>query len=229
MLDHFKNGELTVISFSTDVPEKPERRRSDRSLSVLRAALLRTVHGDELCLVRNISAGGLMAHVYSTLRPGDPVTIEFKSENSVRGQVVWVDERLVGIQFMQPADIAEILSDRCDPARGQARAPRVQIHRPARIRSGARYQSIVLCDISQAGVKLCLSKPELLGEEVVLMAQGLPAIAGVVRWRRGDYAGIAFNHLVSFPEIARWVVDEHRGADAGNGALIGTLPDPALE
>jgi hypothetical protein len=63
MLEHSRDAEVTVVSLSDDMPAPPERRQSYRNLSVLRTAILRTSCGEELCLVRNISAGGLMAPV----------------------------------------------------------------------------------------------------------------------------------------------------------------------
>ena len=41
----------------------------------------------ELCLVRNVSAGGLLAHVYSALRPGQEVAVELKSHQQIAGRV----------------------------------------------------------------------------------------------------------------------------------------------
>src|SRR3569623_1810326 len=134
MLEHSRDAERTVVSLSDDVPAPPERRQSQRNLSVLRTAILRTSCGEELCLVRNISAGWLMAHVYSSLHEGDPATVEFKSEVSVRGHVVWTRERLVGIQFAHPVDVSDELADHRDPAAGdqQTRLPRVEVHSAAR-------------------------------------------------------------------------------------------------
>src|SRR3569833_1416580 len=118
MIEQSLSADLTVFSLSDDVPAPPERRQSQRNLSVLRTAILRTSCGEELCLVRNISAGGLMAHVYSSLHEGDPATVEFKSEVSVRGHVVWTRDRLVGIQFAHPVDVSDVLAAHRDPAAG---------------------------------------------------------------------------------------------------------------
>jgi hypothetical protein len=214
MLEHSRDAERTVFSLSDDVPAPPERRQSQRNLSVLRTAILRTSCGEELCLVRNISAGGLMAHVYSSLHEGDPATVEFKSEVSVRGHVVWARDRLVGIQFAQPVDVSDVLADHRDPAAGdqQTRLPRVEVHSSARLRSDGQYQPVLLCNISQGGAKLRLGKPDELKSDVVLIANGLPRLPGTVRWRRGEYAGISFNEVIPFADVARWIANAHRHA-----------------
>lgn len=212
MLEHRREVELTVVSLSDEIPAPPERRQSPRNLSVLRTAVMKTSCGEELCLVRNISAGGLMAHVYSNLERGDPTTIEFKSEVAVRGHVVWARDRLVGVAFSQPIDVLDVLADHRDPAWTQyhPRPPRVQVHTSARLRSGGQYQPVLLCNISQGGAKLRLDQPAALKNDVVLLADGLPRLPGRVRWQREDHAGISFNEVMPFADVARWVANSHR-------------------
>jgi len=209
--DH-RDDELTVVTFSSQTPSPPERRGAPRNLSVLRTALLHTYRGDELCLVRNISSGGLMAHIFSDLDIADAVTVEFKSEHSVRGSVVWRQGCLAGIEFAQPIEISEILSHQfqstfmpLDP-----RAPRAEVTVPGRIKSGGSWQPVVLRNISQGGARLQLSSADHLDPAILLSAPGLAAIPGSVRWRDGDDAGMAFDRLVPFPDIAQWVADSHR-------------------
>jgi hypothetical protein len=132
----------------------------------------------------------------------------------VRGHVVWSRDRLVGIQFTQLINVSEVLADHRDPTAGdyQSRLPRIEVHSPARLRSGGQYQPVVLCNISQGGAKLRLGKPDDLKTDVVLIANGLPRLPGSVRWRRGEYAGISFNEVIPFPDVARWIANAHRHA-----------------
>lgn len=213
MLHDHRDDELTVVSFSTDPPSPPlERRSSPRDISVLRTALLRTSHGEELCLVRNISIGGLMAHVFSDLAVADPVTIEFKSEHSVRGRVVWRRDELAGIKFGQPIELSDVLSNQFESTFMPLapRAPRAEVNVPARVRSTNGWQPAILRNISQGGAKLQLSKPDEIGATVLLSAPGLAVIPGAVRWRRDGNAGVAFDRLIPFSDIARWVAESHR-------------------
>ncbi len=208
----FSNDELTVVSFSNQTPAPPERRASVRNLSVLRTALLRTFRGDELCLVRNISSGGLMAHIFSDLDVADPVTVEFKSEHSVRGNVVWRQDELAGIQFAQPIELSEILSNQFESTFMplEPRGPRAEVNVPGRIKSGGSWQPVIVRNISQGGARLQLDENERLSAAVLLAAPGLAVIPGAVRWRNAEGAGIAFDRLIPFPDIAQWVADSHR-------------------
>src|SRR4051812_28657856 len=77
--------EETTFSFSEKPPQPPERRSAARHLTILRVGALVGPHGRELCLVRNISAGGLMAHVYSNHRMGERVAVELKTKQPIEG------------------------------------------------------------------------------------------------------------------------------------------------
>ena len=50
-------------ALSSAAPLDAERRHGARHIAVMRVAKLHTRHGEELCLVRNISPGGLMANI----------------------------------------------------------------------------------------------------------------------------------------------------------------------
>ena len=55
----------TSFSFSNLVPDPPERRQQERHIKILRVGIVVIDGRRELCLIRNISAGGLMAHLYT--------------------------------------------------------------------------------------------------------------------------------------------------------------------
>src|SRR5436853_1460849 len=82
----------TGFSFSNAVPLPPERRADERLIKILRVGTLIIDGRRELCLIRNISAGGVMAHVYSSLKPGQRVTVELKATQPIAGRVVWIRE-----------------------------------------------------------------------------------------------------------------------------------------
>jgi Tfp pilus assembly protein PilZ len=201
--------EETTFSFSPRAPGRPDRRRETRHLTILRVGALIGAHGRELCLIRNISAGGLMAHVYSTHRVGAAVAVELKSNQSVPGQVVWADESNLGIAFDAPIDVAEMLSSQAALENGwRPRLPRVEVDRLATLRCGARLYGVNTRDISQGGVKVETDQPLEVGREVVLTMERFRPVAGVVRWCQGGLAGIAFNHLIPFHELMEWLKPE---------------------
>jgi len=181
-----------------------DRRNQERHVTVLRVAKLSTPRSEEFCLVRNISAGGMMAHIYSELEIGDTVHAEISSGQPISGKILWRREGVAGIGFDESVDPSSILSGVDRPPTPQ-RAPRVGIEVRARIRVGAQYRSVTVCNISQGGASISPPEPGELGEKLILMANGLPPIAGVVRWQDQENAGIKFDVPLSFDVLAKWV------------------------
>src|SRR3954454_23333120 len=119
--------EETIFSFSKLAPQPPERRRDARHLTILRVGALIGREGRELCLIRNISAGGLMAHVYSHHASGEPVAIELKTNHQIPGTVIWTEGSNIGIQFDAPIDVGEMLSSQAVLDNGwRPRLPRIE-------------------------------------------------------------------------------------------------------
>lgn len=196
----------TGFSFSSAVPVPPERRGGERHLKILRVGTLVVEGRRELCLIRNISAGGLMAHVYSPLIPGQKLTVELKTNLLVAGRVVWVREGNAGIQFDAAMDVAEMLANPAVMDNGwRPRTPRVEVDRMATLRSGAHTNWVHARDLSQSGVKLETDQAPACGDEVVVTLEGFRPLHGVVRWSDGGHCGIAFNQLIPFGELIDWL------------------------
>ena len=201
--------EETVFSFSPLAPQPPERRRQARHLTILRVGALIAGEGRELCLIRNISAGGMMAHVYSRHQPGDKVALELKSGQPVPGHVVWAEGSNIGVEFDEAIDVEEMLSSQAVLVNGwRPRLPRVEVDRLATLRCGARLYGVNTRDISQGGVKVETDQPLEPGRDVVLMLEQFRPLHGVVRWCEEGLAGIAFNTLIPFHELMGWLRPE---------------------
>ena len=198
--------EETSFSFSVKAPKPPERRRENRHISILRVGTLIVDGVRELCLVRNISAGGLMVHSYSTLEQGRRVAVELKADQPLTGVVIWVRESNVGIEFDEQIDVAEMLSNPAVLENGwRPRMPRVEVDRLATLRSGARIYWVNTRDISQGGVKIETDQPLPIGSEVVLSLEGFRPIQGTVRWQKDELCGIRFNQFAPFGELVEWL------------------------
>jgi hypothetical protein len=204
MLDPNQDNELTTDPLSGAPPGPGDRRNQQRHVTVLRVAKLTTPHSEEFCLVRNISAGGMMAHIYSKLEIGDPVRAEISSGQPISGKILWRREGVVGIGFDEHVNPASILSGE-DIAPTPQRAPRVGIEVRARIRVGSQYRFVTLCNISQGGASISPPEPGELGQKLILMANGLPPIAGTFRWQDQEHSGIKFDVPLSFDVLAKWV------------------------
>lgn len=198
--------EETSFSFSDRAPAPPERRRQERHIRILRVGVLFFEGRTELCLIRNISSGGLMAHVYSAVKEGERVKVELKTNQKVAGRVAWTEGSDAGIAFDSPVDIVELLANPPILNNGwKPRSPRVEVDRSATLRAGARTWWVRTRDISQSGVKVELDQPIDIGTNVVLTLEQLGPIPGVLRWQDGPVCGVEFNQLIPFGELIEWL------------------------
>jgi hypothetical protein len=201
--------EETIFSFSSEAPQPQERRGAKRHITILRVGGLIGARGRELCLIRNISAGGLMAHVYSNHALGEEVAIELKGNQPIHGIVRWIDASNIGIKFEEQIDVVGMLSSQALLENGWTpRMPRVEVDRLATVRCGARLYGVNTRDISQGGVKVETDEPLEVGAQVVLTLERFRPLPGVVRWCGDGLAGIAFHQTVPFGELMGWLIPD---------------------
>jgi hypothetical protein len=165
----------------------------------------------ELCLIKNISAGGMMIRAYCDLEPGRKLTVELKCGQPVSGTVSWVREPYAGIAFDALIDVIDILSTSQEGPR--PRLPRIEAHCAGTIRDGAFTHRVRVSDISQGGAKIRCDLTLLSGSPVVLTLPGMLPIAGVACWSDGEHMGMSFNRLLPLAEMVQWL--KERRAEAG--------------
>ena len=142
--------ETTVYSLSADAPGQPDRRNGERYLSLLRVGALLVDGRRELCLVRNVSAGGMMIRPYSPIVADTAVSVELKHGETVSGVARWIEDGLVGIEFDEPIDVVALLTTPEDGPR--PRMPRIELGCTAWVREDADIYRTRTINISQGGM-----------------------------------------------------------------------------
>ena len=209
--------ETTLFSLSDDAPAVPttstNRRDGERHTTLYRVGSIIVDDRRELCLIKNISGGGMMIRAYCTLAEGTSLSIELKSGHPIRGTVSWIRDQTTGIIFEQPIEVIDILSASMDGPR--PRMPRIEVGGFATLREGANSLRVEVCDISQGGLKIKCETALPVGSDVVVSLPGLTCQPGVTRWRDHGYTGITFNRLLPLSELVCWLQDQREGARTG--------------
>ncbi len=185
--------------------EQPDRRQGQRLITILRVGKMICARNQELCLIRNISEGGLMAHVYSPHEVGDRVVIELKSDECVAGTIRWVQGDNVGIIFDEKVDVSEVLRNRGLDDGRKPRAPRLEVRGYARLRIGAETWRVEVSDLSQGGAKVKVDDYLPVDEDAVVTIDGLRPVKAVIRWQEGDYVGLEFLPTIPLEELVQWL------------------------
>jgi len=202
--------ELTVISSSPVVPRPPEKTLSNRHLPMLQVGKLVTETQQSLCLLRIISAAGVMAHASRPFTEGEPVAVGFRSSHIIPGHIVWTRNELIGIAFDKVADLDTVLAvqRRAVDGRFLPESVRLDVASEASVETPVGTLTTELFDISLAGAKIG-DLPELEVEMAVSLAvAGLPVRSGSLRWKDGGRAGIAFNLSMPYDVVAGWTLKQ---------------------
>lgn len=201
--------ETTLYSLS-DAPPAPasvsDRREGDRHMTLYRVGSILVEERRELCLIKNISAGGMMVRLYCSIAEGTAVTIELKSGQPISGRISWTRGQNSGIEFDRPVDVIDILSSTMDGPR--PRMPRIETDCYATLREGANTLRVRARDVSQGGVKIECETPLPQGADLIVTLPGLPPQSGVACWIDGGFTGIAFNRLLPLGELVAWLHEQ---------------------
>ena len=200
--------ETTVYSLSSDAPAQPDRRQGERYVSLLRVGALITNGRRELCLIRNISAGGMMIRPYSTVAAGARVSVELKHGESLTGTAQWSEKGLIGISFETPIDVLALLSPSGTETR--PRMPRVELSCSARLHHEGRAAPGSVVNISHSGICLTTRATLPINADVIVTLPGLRPAAGVVKWSENDQYGIGFNRVFPLDELMEFLREQQR-------------------
>lgn len=205
----------TLYSLSEAPPApaaEPDRREGDRLTTLYRVGSILISGRRELCLIKNISAGGMMVRLYGSIAQDMIVTVELKSGQPISGRINWTRDHHAGVAFDQPIDVIDILSSPTDGPR--QRMPRIETNCHATLRDGANSLRVRACDISQGGVKIKCETPLAHGANVIVTLPGLAPHPGIACWTGGNFAGITFNRLIPLRELIEWLKVQRDGEPA---------------
>lgn len=209
LYDQTRRAQLTAGTPAGD------QRADERYKTVLQVAKLETAQGDALCILRNVSAGGLQAVVYSSLAVGDPVRFQLRTGRAMTGHVVWTSGSVIGVAFDRKVPILTYLAHQAIKEMGRrARPPRVRIGESGALRVADREFSIGIVDASQAGMRIATPHVLSAGDACRIVADGLGERDAVARWCSDGQIGLELDHPLCFREFARW-----RTQNARKGSL----------
>ena len=207
-------AETTLYSLADAPPAPSDRRDAERHMTLYRVGSLSIGDRRELCLIKNISAGGMMVRSYCPIPEGTAIAVELKCGQPITGVASWYREPNVGIAFDQPIDVIEILSTSMQGPR--PRMPRIEVSCFATLREGASTYRMRACDISQGGLKLIGETVIPVASDIVVSLPGLEPQRGVVRWNEGGQIGITFNRLLPLSDLVGWLQVQRDGIRAAS-------------
>ena len=198
--------DTTIYSLSDAAPAPVERRDGERHLTLFRVGSIIVDDRRELCLIKNVSAGGMLIRAYSRLEPGASVAIELKQGEIIDARVNWAKDDCAGIEFNEPVDVIDLLATSMDGPR--PRMPRIEVCCIASVRQDGSVYGMRARDVSQGGINVDSERVLKIGADVVVTLPGLSPVQGVVRWKEAGSYGITFNRLLALSDVVGWLQDQ---------------------
>ena len=139
--------ETTLYSLKTTPPQPEQRRDDERHLTLLRVGGLLIDGRRELCLIRNISAGGMMIRAYSEIPEGTRLSVELRQGEPVSGIARWTRGENVGVEFDEQIDVIGLISA---PDQGpRPRKPRIEVNCLAWVRQDGKIHCTQALNVSE--------------------------------------------------------------------------------
>jgi len=186
-----------------------EQRCAPRFTLLIRAAKLISSAGEFLCVVRDASETGVSVRLFHPLPADVRLSLEMPNGDCLALERVWEEEGKAGFRFEDNIEIERIVD--C-PSRFARRAVRVNVEVPCDLLVGIRRVGGKLHNLSQQGALISTTEKLSLIQRVKIRAEGMPEIAGKVRWRRNDSYGLSFEDTFQFAELAALAFELRRSA-----------------
>ena len=189
--------------------DSAEQRAAPRFTLLIRSAKLIGADSEYLCVVRDASESGVSVRLFHPLPPEVPLALEMPNGDVHPLERVWEEEGKAGFRFAAPVDVARIVES---PSQFARRAVRVRLQVPCDLFVGARRVAGTICNLSQQGAQIRTGEKLSLIQRVKIIAEGMPEVAGKVRWRSNDNYGLSFEDTFQFAELAALAFDLQRDA-----------------
>ena len=201
-----EGGSLRIQPLAPLPLESPsDRRNAPRHTAVLQVAKLIIGSFQELCVIRDVSPGGLKAEIYCPVPVGLEATVELRTGFCAHGRVAWCDDDMIGIAFDAGVSASTLLIHcSLDERIGKVRPARLHVCVPGTIEIDGDISPIELRDASLAGMKIRALRPLTPDTECLIAPDAMAPRPAIVRWSHGGKAGIQFAEPLRFDEFAQW-------------------------
>ncbi|PEQ12398.1 hypothetical protein B2G71_12375 [Novosphingobium sp. PC22D] len=194
-----------------------EQRGAPRFALLLRTAKLVSPHGEFLCIVRDVSEGGVKLRLFHGLPAGsERYHLELASGDQFAVDLVWIEGDEAGFQFADTVDVDTFVAEASPFPK---RPIRLRVEAEAFISIGGRQITARLRDLSRQGARIESSEKLALGQTIHVVGPHLPQLQATVCWRRSPEYGLVFTNILQMGELAQRVAAIQTGSHPDDRAV----------
>lgn len=187
-----------------------EMRAQPRFALLIRCAKLATPAGEFLCIVRDVSEGGVRLRFFHPVPAQGPMALVLSSGESFAMERAWAQGDQAGFRFAEPIDVHRFIAE-AGPF--PKRPVRLRVAFPAVVVADGEAHAASVLDISRQGARVVTERPLALGQKLRLEADSLPAIGATVCWRNAPDYGLVLDRVFTLEELARHAAQLQLGSN----------------
>jgi len=197
-----------------------ELRAQPRFALLIRCAKLATPDGEFLCIVRDVSEGGVRLRFFHPLPSHGPMTLVLSTGESFAMELAWAQGEQAGFRFAEPIDVHRFIAETGPYPR---RPVRLRVSFPAAVVMEGEAHAATVLDISRQGARISTQLPLALGQKLRIEAMGWPGVGATVCWRTAPEYGLVLDRVFTLAELAERTAHLQLGADWPAGAAPNRL------
>jgi hypothetical protein len=217
-------GSSTIFSLSGEPPVRLGPELDEHA--AFDAAFLVDAEGRLPCTLRKLSAAGATLRLDCALAEGDRLALELANGQSLPGRITWIEDGAAGFLFDEPIDVVSTLARNLAALPAERRSvPRVELHQTVCIRRGNQVEFTRSRNLSQGGAGFETDIALQEGDAVQVNFDGLRPLDGVVKWARGNLAGVAFDEELPWQVLMPWLRQVQRAPQHPTRMAVMHEPD----
>ena len=178
-----------------------DQRSARRYTSLIRAAKLLTMHGEFVCVIRDVSSGGISLRGFHRLPEDETATIELQNGETFDMRLVRGDGMEASYSFRTPVAVERLINESWNFPKRQLR---LNISIPITVRPTLQktgYDAISL-NVSQQGACIECDTKLSIDQPVMLSAGSMNEARARVRWRSDKQYGVVLDDTFTLREFA---------------------------
>lgn len=174
-------------------------RCDQRQTLLLRTAKAVCTSGEYVCLVRNVSQGGVGLRFFHDVPPEERILLQLANGATYPIEQAWAGACDAGYRFAAEVDLAEFIEE---PSPFAHRDIRLAVETPAMLTIDGRDEAVTLINVSRSGARLRADRHLTVGAFARLEVPGFALRFGHLCWRKGFDHGAVFQHALTLETLA---------------------------
>ena len=194
-MDFTSTDQFTSMTSGLD----PDQRTAKRFTSLIRAAKLISVHGEFVCVIRDVSSTGISLRTFHEIPSGSTLELELQNGETFGLRKVRGQGREASFTFGSQVAVERLINETWNYPKRQLR---LNMTIPLTIRTLTGTFDAMSLNLSQQGARVECDGKLAIDQSVRLEGELMPEVRAKVRWRKQDVYGLVFDTTFTLREFA---------------------------